>query len=376
MTARRIALTMIAASHACLPLAHGEDASTLRPREAALVRDYAIQEVRFPGGDTGVTLAGELTHPHGEGVFPAVVLITGSGPQDRDEATGGHRPFLILSDYLVRQGFAVLRYDDRGVAASSGDFETAGVPDFAADAAAAMRWLQDQPSVDASRTGYVGHSEGGIAGPLAAQETPSAFLVLLAAPALHIRDILILREEMNATLDGTDPEATAAHVQRLRAMFQAIQSSTSPEQAFVEGKRRMLALGASEDAATGWTGAFTSGPLYWVAKYDPAPTLVSFSGPILALYGAEDRKIVPAQNAAVAERSAEHPASRVVIVPGMNHLFQPVATQERIEYEESDISFDDSALAVIGDWLEKTIGPHDQGQREAMDLKSRSADPH
>jgi len=148
------------------------------PRERA----YAIKQVQFAGGD-GVTLAGELTMPLAGGPFTAVILLSGSGPSDRDETVAGHRPSLVLSDHLTKAGYAVLRYDDRGVGQSSGNFDTATLSDFAEDAVGAFEWLGNQQNIDAARIGFVGASEGGFKAPLAAQSVPAAFLVFLGGPA-------------------------------------------------------------------------------------------------------------------------------------------------------------------------------------------------
>ncbi len=152
-------------------------------------RPYRIETVRFAGGDD-VVLAGELTIPIEDGPHKAVIFISGSGPQNRDEALAGHRPFLVLSDHLTRAGYAVLRYDDRGFAESTGSFEDASLRDFADDAAGAFRFLEGHQDIDASGIGFLGHSEGGYIAPSAAQMVDPAFLVFLAGPARPFYDVL------------------------------------------------------------------------------------------------------------------------------------------------------------------------------------------
>lgn len=154
-----------------------------RPQEPK-ERPYRVETVRFAGGESDLLLEGELTMPYGDGPFSAAVLITGSGPQDRNESVAGHKPFLVLSDHLTRSGYAVLRYDDRGVGQSSGDYSVATAKDFAADAAAVFSWLQRHPKINPSRIGFIGHSEGGYIAPLAANSAHDvAFMVFLAGPA-------------------------------------------------------------------------------------------------------------------------------------------------------------------------------------------------
>lgn len=331
---------------------HSPDSmSLLRPREAALERNYHIEEVAFLSADGTIQLAGELTKPFGNGPFPAVVLITGSGPQDRNEAIAGHRPFLILSDYLVQTGCAVLRYDDRGVGLSTGNFDSASVPDFAIDASNAMRWLQKQDFVDKSRTGYIGHSEGGIVAPLAAQKVNATFLVLLAAPVLPVGEILVLREKLNAKLKGDSQEKTSQEINLLNTLFTSLLHSNSREEAFHSAKEKLLANDVPEEKAMGWVKAFTSPGLYWIAKYDPSPTLEAFEGPVLAIYASEDTKIIPAENAAKVKALTKNTASKIVVAQGLNHLFQPVEPNTISKYENSEISFDDSVLEIIGNWI-------------------------
>ncbi len=335
-----------------------EQPAPLKPREAALERHYIIEEVSFASIDDSITLSGELTMPAGDGSFPGMVLISGSGPQDRNEMLAGHRPFLILSDYLTRQGFAVLRYDDRGVGKSSGDFASAMVPDFAADAAGAMKWLKSHPQVNERKTGYVGHSEGGLVGPLAAKTVPANFLILLAAPTLPLKDILLPREILNARLDGKSAAEIKEVTKPWKALFAALEGTTSRGDAFEAIKQNILAVGESEENAHGWASAFSSPGLFWIAKYNPTPALASFPGPILGVYGKEDTKILAADNNANILKSASHKASKALVAEGLNHLFQPVEPGTKSNYQDNDISFDDKALELIGNWIDTALRVH------------------
>jgi pimeloyl-ACP methyl ester carboxylesterase len=156
-----------------------------RPQEPTLPVPYVVEDLSFDNAVGGVTLAGTLTLPEGDGPFPAAVLVSGSGPQDRDESLLGHKPFLVLADHLTRHGIAVLRYDDRGVGGSSGDFSAATSEDFADDALAGIAHLANDPRIDADAIGIVGHSEGGIVGPMAARHSNSvSYVVMLAGPGV------------------------------------------------------------------------------------------------------------------------------------------------------------------------------------------------
>ena len=167
------------------------DVQLKRPQEPKPPFPYRAVDVQFDNATDHVTLAGTLTVPEGAGPFPAVILITGSGPQDRDEFLLGHRPFLVLADYLTRRGIAVLRYDDRGVAKSTGNFATSTTYDFKRDAAAAVDFLRTRPEIDAKRIGLCGHSEGGMIAPMVASEKPEvAFIVLMAGTGVTGEEIL------------------------------------------------------------------------------------------------------------------------------------------------------------------------------------------
>ena len=165
-----------------------------RPQEPAKPYPYREEEVTFENRPAGINLAGTLTLPKSAGPFPAVILISGSGAQDRDEALAGHRPFLVLADYLTRQGVAVLRVDDRGVGGSTGDSLRATSSDFADDALAGVAYLKGRREIDTARIGLIGHSEGGLVAPLAATRSQDvAFIVLLAGPGLPGEQIIYLQ---------------------------------------------------------------------------------------------------------------------------------------------------------------------------------------
>jgi hypothetical protein len=171
---------------------------------------YLVEEVTFPSGDH--TLAGTLTLPSAPGPHPAIVLVSGSGPQDRDEALGGIaiRPFRLLADALTRAGVAVLRYDDRGVGQSTGDFSEATSADFAADAEAAITYLLSRPEIDPDQVGLLGHSEGGlIAAMLGARNDDLDFIISLAGPGVPGREVLTLQSRLLMEAEATGEEAVA-----------------------------------------------------------------------------------------------------------------------------------------------------------------------
>src|SRR6202043_1017231 len=187
-----------------------------------------------------VKLGGPLTVPPGEGPFPAVILITGSGAQDRDETLLGHKPFLVLSDYLTRHGIAVLRADDRGTAQSTGDFATATTADFATDTEAGIAYLKTRAEVDPNKIGLIGHSEGGVIAPMiAARNKDVAFIVLMAGTGVPGDQILVAQGQAIETASGKSPADVAKDAAKEKSMLTLIE--TEKDEAVLEkGLREKL----------------------------------------------------------------------------------------------------------------------------------------
>ena len=236
-----------------LVLAPSEEEATepSRPQEPTEPYPYMAEEVSFLNTEGGHALGGTLTRPFGDAPFPAVVLISGSGPQDRDEALAGHRPFLVLADHLARDGIAALRYDDRGVGASGGDFSQATTEDFATDALAAVAYLKSRDDIDPGAIGLAGHSEGGLVAPIAAvRSSDVAFLVLMAAPGVDGARILVAQGELIARAGGATEEAIAANRERQEEVFALLREEPDPAVAgrAVEAVvRRALAEASDEE---------------------------------------------------------------------------------------------------------------------------------
>ena len=325
----------------------------IRPQEDALVRDYVIQEVTFPGGADGVTLSGELTRPKGDGPFPGAVLISGSGPQDRNEELMAHKPFLILSDYLTRNGYAVLRYDDRGTAESTGEWDSATTQDFANDAAAALAFLRTQEGIETARAGYVGHSEGGFIAPLATKVEPANFMVFLAGPSQPLPDVII-RQSIDMGKAAGTPEAVLTQQTEMQAnLFDALKSVPTSDEAYDVAKQILTESGLVPPAAIEAQAERMSSPwMLWMMTFDPRPEIAAYNGPILALFGDKDLQVAPDANETDMRLALKHPKSVVKTLPGLNHLFQPAETGAMTEYYSIETTFDESAMAEIVAWLD------------------------
>lgn len=327
-----------------------------RPQEPQ-TRDYVVETVSFPGGADDVELAGELTLPAGDGPFPALVLISGSGPQDRNEELMGHRPFLVLSDHLTRSGYAVLRYDDRGFSESTGDYASATTRDFADDAAAALAYLKADARIDAARTAYVGHSEGGLVAPMATQVEPAAALVLLAGPAVPLSDVLLRQTADIMRVEGASEEDIETALAVNQSAFDIARAGNEDADALeAEMKAAFVSSGVNETMAENMSERMTGPWMAWIMDYDPVPALEAYDGPVLALFGSMDVQVAPDASEGIMREALSHPDSDVVTLDGLNHLFQPAETGAMSEYLEIETTMDPAALEAVSDWLDDALG--------------------
>lgn len=327
-----------------------------RPQNPVKPYPYKEEEVAYPNKTAHITLAGTLTIPEGKGPFPAVILITGSGPQDRDESLLGHKPFLVLSDYLTRRGIAVLRTDDRGVAKSGGSFATATTADFATDTEAGLAYLKTRPEIASHRIGLIGHSEGGIIAPMVASRNPDvAFIVLMAGTGVAGDEILAAQSLLISEAAGLAhdvAEKNAAEERRLLAMVK-----NESDVAAIEKKLRDSAAGKIPPAQLdAQIKQLTSPWMRYFIAYDPAPALAKVKCPVLAINGEKDLQVPPKLNLPVIRKALEAGGNKhfeIVELPGLNHLFQTAKTGAPGEYAEIEETISPRALATMGDWILK-----------------------
>jgi uncharacterized protein len=332
----------------------GEPPRLHRPQDPKPPFPYVAEDVTYESG--GVTLAGTLTRPNGDGPFPALLLLSGSGPQDRDEQIFGHRPFAVIADHLSRRGCAILRVDDRGVGKSTGRLADATMDDLAADALAGIRFLRARKEIDPKRLGILGHSEGAVVGPLAATKSGEVrLLVLLAPPAVPGKEILYAQGEAIARASGVPPEG----IERNRVMQTRIVETIIGASGADEARRELEAViaevpEAQRASARAQIASFTSPNLKSFLAVDPQALLRKLRVPVLALFGEKDLQVLPSQNAGRLEaalRAAGNSDYRVRILPGLNHLFQPAKTGAPSEYAKIDETFSPAALDAIAEWL-------------------------
>jgi len=327
-----------------------------RPQMPRSPLPYRSEEVSIPNpAAPDVTLAGTLTHPEGRGPFPAAILISGSGPQDRDESVFGHKPFAILADHLTRQGIAVLRYDDRGFARSTGRHQGATSADFATDANAAFAFLAARPEIDRRAIGFIGHSEGGMIGPIAVRDNPGvAYMVLLAGPGVPTRRLMASQARAIGEATGADSAERERGVEIQQALFAAAAADGDAAallRALITDEQ--LRAASLQPAQLEQMAAQAADPwLRWFVRYDPAPDLARLRMPVLALNGSLDRQVLAAEN--LAGIRAATPGNRDVTIqelPGLNHLFQTARTGGLGEYADIEETFAPAALALVSDWI-------------------------
>lgn len=329
-----------------------------RPQEPKPPFPYTSEEVAIVNAPAKVTLAGTLTRPDGAGPFPAVVLITGSGPQNRDEALLGHKPFLVLADYLTRRGIAVLRYDDRGIAKSTGDFAAATSEDFATDALAAWQALRARPDIDPRRIGLVGHSEGGLIAPMLAARTPGiAFVVMLAGPGVTGEQIMLRQAVLIMKAAGAPEEAIASNTKLQTQIFTVLREETS--NARIVERLSAIPVPGPKEASAALVKQSSSPWFRFFAPYDPAPALEKVACPVLALAGELDLQVPADQNLPVIEAALKKGGNKdatVVRLPGLNHLFQPCKKGTPDEYAQIEETMSPVALDTVATWIRKRTG--------------------
>ncbi len=320
---------------------------------------YAEQDVKFSSFARNVFLDGTLTIPPGSGPFPAVVLITGSGPQDRDETNLGHKPFWVIADYLSRRGVVVLRADDRGTGKSSGSFNGSTTRDFADDIAGAVRFLRSREFV--GRIGLIGHSEGGLVAPMVASDPALGakdvdFLVLLAAPGVPGDQVIIEQQILVSRAMGISEALIERNREREQTILSIARNEADPSLAkskmrasvgeFGGGGPLNLLNSRFDEASTPW--------FRFIANYDPGPALRALKQPVLALNGALDVQVPPAQNLPAITWELEAGANKdyeVVKLAGLNHFFQTATTGAPSEYGEIEETIAPSVLNLISEWI-------------------------
>lgn len=325
-----------------------------RPQNPVRPYPYKEEEVSFENKAAGITLAATLTIPQGKGPFPAVLLITGSGPNDRDETLMGHKPFLVLADYLTRKGIVVLRADKRGIAKSTGNYAIATMVDFVADADAAVAYLKTRAEVDPHRIGLIGHSEGGTVAPMsAARNSDVAFIVMMAGPSVPGDEGLPEQKILLSEAAGQSHEAAEKNAAEEREIL-ALVERENDNAALEKQLRAKWAAKLPEAQLEAQIKEITSPWFRQLIAYDPATALRKVTCPVLAINGEKDLQVSPKQNLPVIRRVLAEAGNKnyeVDELPGLNHLFQKAKTGAISEYDEIEETMSPVVLEKIASWI-------------------------
>jgi fermentation-respiration switch protein FrsA (DUF1100 family) len=336
-----------------------------RPQEPDGPLPYSVEEVSFYNSKDTITLAGTLTLPDSKENFPIVILISGSGPQNRNEELMGHKPFLILADYLTRNGIGVLRFDDRGVGQSEGNFKLATSADFARDVSSAVSYIRSRTDIKSNKIGLIGHSEGGMIAPMVAATDPKIdFIVLLAGPGISGSEILRLQTADIGRANGMT-ETQIGHELKLLDIFLGV---LTEEQDLEQAKQRLpkvLEEAISKDSSLLSEGitaqTYIESALkqltpwmHYFLKHDPQTALKRVGCPVLAINGGKDLQVAAGVNLNAIQEALEAGGNKAITIaelPGLNHLFQECETGSPNEYALIEQTIAPKALVLISDWI-------------------------
>jgi dienelactone hydrolase len=335
----------------------GESKGINRPQEPKAPFTYQIEEVKFKNTKDKINLAGTLTYPNGAGPFPTVILITGSGGQNRDEELFNHKPFWIIADYFAKNGIATLRYDDRGIAQSEGNFAASTSEDFAEDAKAGIDFLKTHSKVNASKLGIVGHSEGGMIAPMiAAADNSIGFIVLLAGPGIPIDELMIIQNnEVSKTAGIAESiiKENAALNQKCYAIIKTEKDLTKTKSKL----RKLLSKNKMAESDIQNTINLVCSPWFrYFIQYNPKISLDKVKCPVLAINGDKDIQVTAKENLAGIEgalKKAGNQNYEIKLVENKNHMFQTTQKLGIDEYFENEETFAPDVLKLMLDWINK-----------------------
>lgn len=345
-----------------------EKAKIVRPQEPTKPYAYYSEDVVFDNPNAKITLAGTLTLPKKEGNYPVVVLISGSGPQNRDEELLGHKPFLIIADYLTKNGIGVLRFDDRGTAESKGDFKTATSQDFATDVEAAVNYLKTRKEVN--KIGLIGHSEGGIIAPMVAVKSKDVrFIVLLAGTGIPGDELLLLQTGLiEKAMGKSDADIQKGQIVS-KGVFDLVKKTHDTEAlkkgitAYLQEKIKenpdAKPKGMTDETFIQLQVATISSPwMQFFLRYNPFTVLKDVKCPVLALNGEKDLQVPSKINLEAIKKGLEKGKNKNITtkeLPNLNHLFQECKTGSPEEYAKIEQTFSPTALNEISSWILKLV---------------------
>lgn len=356
-----------------LPMDLSKDMPVMnRPQEPKGPFPYYSEDVTFTNKKENFILAGTLTLPQKEGNFPVVVLISGSGPQDRNSEIFGHKSFWVIADYLTRKGIAVLRVDDRGVGQSKGDRSKATTKDFATDTQAAVEYLKTRKEINIKKIGLIGHSEGGLIAPMIAAENPKdiAFIVLMAGSGTPGKEVLLEQNNLIGKASGMSEEELAAAYKTNKSIYDILQPNADSNN-LKKQLHQLLKVNfdsapenekpsekEQDEIINGQIAVLTSPWYMYFINYDPAIVLKNVKCPVLVLNGDQDFQVSAQTNVSAIKNALEKSGNKKVtsyIFPKMNHLFQECKTCTLAEYGLLEQTIAPEVLQEISQWITNQV---------------------
>jgi len=326
-----------------------------RPQDPKEPYPYSSENITFFNKKDSINLAGTLTLPKNKTDFSTAILISGSGPQDRNSVIMDHKLFLIISDYLTRNGIAVLRYDDRGVGESQGEYSKATSKDLSTDTEAAIKYLKSRKDINKNRIGLVGHSEGGLIAPMVATNSNDiSFIILLAGPGLKGEQILLLQKKLIEQRSGIDEFTVNESQEIFKGAYEIISNFKENDK---ELKIRLKEYfdeksnnSMDDQQLNSLIESLSSPWIKYFIKYDPSSTLKKLNIPVLALFGKNDLQVPAVENSKALE-DLNNKNIEVIQLENLNHLFQESKTGMPNEYAEIEQTISPKVLNIISDWI-------------------------
>ncbi len=343
----------------------------VRPQEPSKPYPYYSEEITFNNKADNIILSGTLTLPKKDGNFPAVILITGSGPQNRDEELMGHKPFLVLSAYLTKKGIAVLRFDDRGTAKSTGNFKSATTADFARDVESALKYLKSRKEINHNKIGLIGHSEGGIIAPMVASKNKNVdFIILLAGTGIRGDKLLLLQQEEIGSASGISKKDLSKARVINKGAFDIVLKTNDIEtlkkeltnylkESLKDLPKSEIPKGTSiDDYVQLQVKQLTSPWIIYFIKYNPATILEKVKCPVFAINGNKDLQVSSKVNLPAIKKALIKGGNKSVTtkeLASLNHLFQECEIGLPSEYSTIEQTFSPIALEEISNWILKQV---------------------
>ncbi|MEL6255033.1 MAG: alpha/beta fold hydrolase [Bacteroidota bacterium] len=342
-----------------------------RPQTPQEPFPYKIEDVKYPNPSADIELGATLTLPEGEGPHPVVIMISGSGAQDRDETLLGHKPFWVIADYMSRRGLAVLRFDDRGVGESGGDPSTATSADFATDVEAGVKYLLSRSDINHSQIGLMGHSEGGMIAPiLASRSEEVAFIVLLAGPGMRGDELLSLQQEEIMLVQGMSQETVEKWIKVNKNIYEILEETEDADSysgAVKENAKDLLKdlteeemtmLDVSVDNLSNKVALFGLPWFRYFLNYQPSDFLEKVSCPVLAVNGDKDLQVISKNNLEGIETALKAGGNKDYTIkefPNLNHLFQKTETGNPTEYAQLEETFSEEVMEYVHKWIMERV---------------------